>query len=253
MKVIEVKDLVFRYPGNREEIIKGISFQVEQGSFVAVIGPNGAGKSTLYRLILKELIPNSGVIDVWGKRLSEYRQKELAKIISALPSDEIEDSSLTVDEYLELGRYPHSGIFKSLKKLDYNLIENAKKITDIEKFSRRFLFELSKGELARVRIARTIVQDGGIFLMDEPTAHLDIDHKLWLLSTLRRLKAHLKTIIIILHDVGMAFKYADEILLMDKGEIKYFGKKENLNPGLLEEVFRVKVKMLENNLLFEER
>ena len=70
---------------------------------------------------------------------------------------------------------------------------------------------------------------------------------------LKVLKAHLKTIIIILHDVGMAFKYADEILLMDKGEIKYFGKKENLNPGLLEEVFRVKVKMLENNLLFEER
>ncbi len=254
MKVIEVRNLSFGYEKNAPvPVLKDLNFAVEDGTFLSIIGPNGSGKTTLFRLITGIIKPDPGKVFVWGRDVTHYQRKEFVKYISALPSTEIiHNDVLRVDDYLELARYPYVSGFAGFTEVDYSIIETAKKVAQIQKLGRKYLSELSQGELARVRIARVLAQDSKIIIMDEPTAHLDIDHKLWLLGALRRLKSSGKTIITIIHDVNLAYKYSDEILILDNGEVQFFGKKDDVDLKLMERVFKVKIKKVKEELIFEE-
>ncbi len=254
MKVIEVRNLSFGYEKNAPvPFLKDLNFAVEDGTFLSIIGPNGSGKTTLFRLITGIIKPGRGKVFIWGKDVTHYQRREFVKYISALPSAEIiHNDVLQVDDYLELARYPYVSGFAGFTEVDYSIIETAKKVAQIQKLGRKYLSELSQGELARVRIARVLAQDSKIIIMDEPTAHLDIDHKLWLLGALRRLKSSGKTIITIIHDVNLAYKYSDEILILDNGEIQFFGKKEDADLRLMERVFKVRIKKVKEELIFEE-
>jgi iron complex transport system ATP-binding protein len=253
MKVIEVKELSFSYVKSFEPLIKNLSFSVEQGTFLTIIGPNGSGKTTLFRLLTGIIRPEKNRVFVWGRDINTYPRRELVKYISALPSTEIiHNEVLRVDDYLELARYPYISGFSGLSDVDYSIIETAKKITQIHKLGKKYLWELSQGELARVRIARMIAQDSKIFIMDEPTAHLDIDHKLWFFGALRRMKANGKTIIAIIHDINFAYRFSDELLVLSDGRIEFLGKKEDVDLKLLERVFNVRIKRVNEDLLFEE-
>uniref|UniRef100_A0A7V3ZW39 ABC transporter ATP-binding protein n=1 Tax=candidate division WOR-3 bacterium TaxID=2052148 RepID=A0A7V3ZW39_UNCW3 len=253
MKVIEVKGLSFSYVRFFEPLIKNISFSVEQGTFLSIIGPNGSGKTTLFRLLTGIIRPKRNTVFVWGRDINSYQRKELVKYISALPSSEIiHNEVLRVDDYLELARYPYISGFGGLRDVDYSIIETAKKITHTHRLGKKYLWELSQGELARVRIARMIAQDSKILIMDEPTAHLDIDHKLWFFGALRRMKANGKTVIAIIHDINFAYKFSDELLVLNDGRIEFHGRKENVDFKLLERVFNVKIKRVNDDLIFEE-
>jgi len=253
MKVIEVKNLSFSYEPSFEPLIKDLTFSVEKGTFLSIIGPNGSGKTTLFRLLTGLIKPPRNSVYIWRKDINEYQRKELVKYVSALSSAElIYNEVLKVQDYLELARYPYISGLESLKSFDYSVIENTKKITQIEALSNKYLWELSQGELARVRIARVFAQDSKIIIMDEPTAHLDIDHKLWFLGTLRMLKSNEKTVITIVHDVNLAYRFSDELLVLEDGKIVFFGEKEKLDLKLMEKVFNVKIRKVNHDLLFEE-
>lgn len=254
MKVIEIDNLTFTYdPRAFEPVLKNITFSVEQGDFVSIIGPNGSGKTTLFRLMTGILKITKPAIKIWGRAINSYTRKELVRYVSALPSTEIINNQiLKVQDYLELARYPYLKPFQSLSKVDYSVIENAKKITNTQRLSGKYLWELSQGELSRVRIARILAQDSRIIIMDEPTAHLDIDHKLWLLGALRRLKSTGKTVITIIHDINLAYKYSDKILILNRGTLEFYGSKDSLKLELLENIFNVRIKKCQDDLLFEE-
>jgi len=254
MKVIEVENLSFSYdPRVVEPLLKNLNFSVEKGDFLTIVGPNGSGKTTLFKLLTGIIKIQKPSIKVWGRPINSYSRKELVKYISALPSAEnLQLSVLRVQDYLELSRYPYLKNFQSLSKRDYSIIENAKKVTQIHRLTHKYLWELSQGELTRVRIARVLAQDSEIIIMDEPTAHLDIDHKLWLLNALRRLKASGKTVITIIHELNLAYRFSDKIMVLDNGLMEFFGRKEELDLKLLERVFHVRIRRWENELFFDE-
>jgi iron complex transport system ATP-binding protein len=222
MKVIEVKELSFSYVKSFEPLIKNLSFSVEQGTFLTIVGPNGSGKTTLFRLLTGIIKPEKNRVFVWGRDINTYPRRELVKYISALPSTEIiHNEVLRVDDYLELARYPYISGFSGLSDVDYSIIETAKKITQIHKLGKKYLWELSQGELARVRIARMIAQDSKIFIA-------------------------------IIHDINFAYRFSDELLVLSDGRIEFLGKKEDVDLKLLERVFNVRIKRVNEDLLFEE-
>ncbi|MGB9824883.1 MAG: ABC transporter ATP-binding protein [Candidatus Hydrothermia bacterium] len=254
MKVVEVDNLTFTYdPRSFTPVLRDINFNIEQGDFVAIIGPNGSGKTTLFKLLTGIIKIPEPAIKIWGRPINTFPRKDLVQFISALPSTEIiENQVLKVQDYLELARYPYLKNFQSLSKIDYSIIETAKKVTQIQRLSNKYLWEISHGELTRVRIARVLAQDSKIIIMDEPTAHLDVDHKLWLLGTLRRLKSNGKTVVTIIHDVNLAYKYADKLIILNSGAIEFYGSKGDLDLKLLENVFNVRIKKYHDELIFEE-
>lgn len=254
MKVIEIDNLTFTYdPRAFEPVLKNLTFSVEQGDFLSIIGPNGSGKTTLFKLITGIIKISKPCIKIWGRSINSFPRKELVKYVAALPSAElIHNQVLKVQDYLELARYPYLKTFQSLSRVDYSVIENAKKITNVQRLSNKYLWELSQGELSRVRIARILAQDAKIIIMDEPTAHLDIDHKLWLLGALRRLKSTGKTVITIVHDINLAYKYSDKILVLNNGALEFFGPRDSLKLDLLESIFNVRIKKCSDDIVFEE-
>jgi len=233
--------------------VDGLSLEGKEGEIYGLLGPNGSGKTTIFRLLTGMIKPAKNSVLIWGKDVNDYSRKELVRYVSALPSAEIiHNEVLRVQDYLELARYPYLSVLQSLNKIDYSIIENAKKITQIQRLANKYLWELSQGELARVRIARVLAQDSKIIIMDEPTAHLDIDHKLWFLGALRRLKSSGKTVVTIIHDINLAYRFSDEIMILNEGRIEFLGFKEDIDLRLLEKVFNVKVRKVHNDLLFEE-
>lgn len=218
------------------EILDGISFEVRKNSFTAVLGKNGSGKTTLARCIMSER-KYSGGITLDGAVLRDIPPRERAKKIAYLPQS-LPSPNITVRELVSLGRNPHTTLSGRLSKNDARAIENALESAEMLEFSNRLLPTLSGGEKQRAYLAMTLAQDAEILLLDEPTAYMDMSAAAEFVKLLSRID---KTLIVIMHDLTLAAKYADDVLVLAVGKQAFFGsKKECLEKEIIEKTFDVR-------------
>ncbi|RFU71456.1 ATP-binding cassette domain-containing protein [Peribacillus saganii] len=222
--MLELNDLSGGYAG--EDIVRDISFKVEEGELFGILGPNGSGKTTLLKII-SGLLPNSnGELTLQGKPLTVYSSKELARVMAVLPQHTEQFFSYTVKETVSLGRYSHKkGLFQTWKENDEETVQKVMKQTGVAEFQAQYIHELSGGERQRVFLAQALAQEPEVLLLDEPTNHLDLSYQKELLDMLKKLTNERKlTVISIFHDLNLAGLYCDRILLLEKGKIVSINK-----------------------------
>lgn len=227
--------------------LSNISLELRGGEVTFVIGPNGAGKSTLLKAISLIVSPKRGVVYIDGRDARLYSARELAKIVAYVDPHISRTIPSTVLEYLMTARYPHRGFLSFREdRGDLEIIERVSQQMNISHLLRRRLDQLSSGELQRVVIARALVQQPKIMLLDEPSAFLDLRYRLEVLDYMKKVtKADNIVTIIAIHDLYLASLYADKVILLSDGVIVACGAMEEvLRKEIIERVYNVKVAVL---------
>ncbi|MBA8879846.1 ABC transporter ATP-binding protein [Phyllobacterium myrsinacearum] len=199
-------------------VLHDISLDVGAGELIGLIGPNGAGKSTLLKSVLG-LVPSSGGIRIAGTAASRLSLRERAKHIAYLPQDREISWAVSVEHLVALGRTPHLRGFSGPGANDVALVESAMQRMEIAAFRHRSALELSGGERARVLIARALAQDAALLLADEPTAGLDPAHQIALMQSLANMVGQGTSVVVSLHDLGLAARWCTRLVLIHEGSI----------------------------------
>lgn len=215
-----LEDVTFRYPSASNPALEGLSLEFGIATFTAVIGPNGAGKSTLVRLLGGILEPSGGSVRLDGRPLPSWDRPALARRTAVVSQDAPPEAlRVSLQGYVELGRNPYVSPWAPLTVRDREVIEGALEWADLRHLAARPLAELSGGERQRAKLARAIAQEPGVLILDEPSAHLDFRHALWIFDALReRVHEQALTVICTTHDMQLASRYADRMILLAAGE-----------------------------------
>ncbi len=236
-----IKTSGLSYGANGKTIVDDVTFEIRRNEFLGIVGPNGAGKSTLLRLLARIIDPDAGRIMLDGEDISGYEAKELYRKISFLPQTSYFDFPLSALEVVLTGRYPYLGIFESESEEDMKRAEDCLSLVDLEGFSRRKVTTLSGGEQQRVSVARVLAQETDFTFLDEPSSHLDIHHKFVLMELLRTLARQGKGIVAVLHDLDLASRFCERILVLENGRVAALGEPSRvLSEKLLSSVFKVR-------------
>ncbi len=239
--ILKVEDLSFSY--NSTPILNKVNFNVDKGDFVGIIGPNGSGKSTLLKNIDAILKPKQGCIFIENVNQNDMRRKEVAKCIGYVPQKEDITFPMTVFETVLMGRKPHIS-WKETNE-DKEIVSDILERLDLGDFTLRNVCELSGGEAQKVHIARALAQKPSIILLDEPTANLDLKHQIEVLNYLLEIKKKEQVAIVIaIHDLNLALKYCEKLIILNKGKIHACGGKEILSEKNIESVYGVKVSII---------
>ncbi len=237
-QAISAQDIAYEIEGNT--LLDGVDLHADRGQLVGLIGPNGAGKSTLLRTISGILRYRSGEVRLEGEDLRSLSPKEVAANLALVPQIAPYTYGFTSLELVLMGRYPHLGRFQIEGREDERIARDAMRLTETEQFADRTLDTLSGGERQRVFVARALAQQPRILLMDEPTANLDILHQLKVLDLVRQLVADGLTAIAAIHDLNMAARYCDKLVLLNRGRVLAVGSPEEvLTPETIESAFDV--------------
>ncbi len=203
---------------NSRPVVEALSLQLAEGELLGLLGPNGAGKTTALRALGGLLPPRAGVALLDGKELPTLSSQARARALGLVPQAETQAWPLTVEEVVALGRAPHRGWLLPLSKVDRWVIERVLRRTSLLALRERPVDELSGGERQLVLIARALVQEPQILLLDEPTANLDIQHQLQLLDLVRELvDGHRLAAAMAIHDLTLAARYCHRLVLMHRG------------------------------------
>ncbi len=239
--MLEVKNLTCGY--DTKFILKDININVNNRELIGIIGPNGSGKTTFLRAITRILKPVQGTILLEGKDIWQMGFKELAKKIAVVPQS-VNANIMSIEEFVLLGRIPHFQGFQFLEtKKDLEIAERCMTLTDTFRLKNRLMSEISGGERQLALIARALVQEPKLLLLDEPTAHLDITHQVEILDLIKRLNRDFGlTVIMVLHDLNLASEYCQRLVLINEGRIHKIGAPfEVLNYKIIEEVYKTTV------------
>lgn len=246
------------YTIQEKYILRDISCAMHAGETVALLGPNGAGKSTLLRAISKDIQPSSGQIHFFGKELMHYHTLELARMRAVLTQQSQVSMNFSVEEILMMGRYPHFNGRPTTH--DHQAVHQAMQHASLEHLKKRIYPSLSGGEKQRVNLSRTLAQvwegmqnpsldrpdlsrlgtavPGKLLLLDEPLNNLDIEHQHQSLEMAREFASRGNTVITVLHDLNMAARFADKLLLLSEGKLFAAGTPEEvLNAENISHVF----------------
>jgi len=235
---------------NSTPALRNASFEVGGGEMAFVIGPNGSGKSTLLKTIASIVKPRAGAVYIDGKALSRFSPRELGKLIAHADPHVSTSIPSTVFEFLLTARYPHqSALSFSIPRQDLEVVDEVSRQLNVSHLLNRRLDQLSSGELQRVLLARAFVQRPKVLLLDEPSAFLDLRYRLEVLDYVRRsVEESGIACLVAIHDLYLASLYADKVIVMNGGEIVAAGAKEEvLKEDLLEEVYQVRVSLLDVN------
>jgi len=222
---INVEGMYFSY--SSVPVLKDVCLDVQGAQLISIIGPNGVGKSTLIHCINKILEPTGGTVYIDGVDVKRYPLKQLAKVVGYVPCSSSDAFPLTVVDTVLMGRHPHSG-WKSTER-DIEIVYDTLKVLGIEHLAMRPFDELSAGQHQKVMLARGLVQEPKVLMLDEPTSNLDIKHQMEVTRMLRNLSRQKDmTILIISHDLNIAAKYSDSMILMHEGSIFAVGSPEEV-------------------------
>ncbi len=199
------------------EVVRGVSARIAPGELVTVIGANGAGKSTLLRALAGLAIPSGGRVLLDGARLQSFDARAIARRIAYLPQDRIVHWPLDAAAVVALGRLPHRSFAAAESDEDREAVRLAMQRMDVAQFSQRPIATLSGGERARVLVARALAQGAQYLIADEPTAGLDPAHALIMFEEFRRLCGDGHAVIVALHDLSLAARYASSVVIMRRG------------------------------------
>ncbi len=225
-------------------IVQNVDFEVKKGHMLGILGPNGSGKSTLLKMISGTLPLQSGNIWIDGQLRQSFKQKQLAQKMAVLPQLHAHSFAHTVEETVALGRYPHqSGLFSHWSEEDRLATERAMQQTGVYAYRTHDLEDLSGGEQQRTFIAQALAQKAELLLLDEPTNHLDLEHQRQIMDVLKKEVVEQQlTVVSIFHDMNLAALYCDELLLLEEGRIRSFGKpSEVLTAEAVAEVYNTSV------------
>ena len=243
--MLEATHLSYRV--GSKELVRTVSLRAQPGQVLAIVGANGAGKSTLLKLLSGELKPAGGEVRLAGKRLREYRSQELARRRAVLSQHVQVSLPFVCEDLVMMGRYPH---FDGAPQAHaHEVVRRAFAHVGIQEFARRSYLTLSGGEQQRVQLARVLAQiadvPGACLFLDEPTNNLDLLHQHGTLRMARELAQRGYTVVAILHDLNLAAQYADQVLMLRRGEVIAAGTpSEVLTPGHIRRGFGIEVRCL---------
>ena len=246
MSGLEARGLVLRR--GRSTLVDGVDLHLPPGRLLVVVGPNGAGKSSLVGLLSGAVAPTAGTVRLNGRLLAQWPPAELARQRAVLRQQAELGFNFTVREVAELGRSPHRGLASAAE--DSRAVAWAMRAAQIEDFADRLYPTLSGGERQRAQLARVLAQlqgrddglDGRCLLLAEPPATLDLRHQLELLELAKSLTVRGCAVLAVLHDLAMAARYADEVLVMQRGRAVVRGRPaEVLATAQVEAVFEVRL------------
>lgn len=225
------------YSIESKKLLSEIDLAVGNKEFVGLIGPNGSGKSTLLKNIYKQHKPDSGKVLINGKDVESLSNKELAKMLSVVTQEMSVEFDFSVWEMMKLSRLPHKGFLDKITHEDEKICQEALDKVGMRSMVERSFLSLSGGEKQRVLLAMAFAQQAEIIVLDEPTNHLDIGYQLLLMEMLKKEDL---TIFTSFHDMNLAFRYCDKILVLKKGQVVAAGKPEEIiTEELLRDVFNI--------------
>ncbi len=218
--VLEAEGVTFAYPHLDSPVVCDVSLAVGEGEVYAVIGPNGSGKSTLLKLLLGVLRPSAGRVTFAGRDVREWPRRELARRVGVVAQNEDFAFPITVHDLVAMGRYPYLGPWQSAGQRDREAIARALDRCQVADLAGRPVNRLSGGERQRARLARALAQEPSAFVLDEPTASLDIAHEMTIFELLAMLAAtDGATVVVVTHHLNLAARYAHRMLLLDRGRV----------------------------------
>jgi iron complex transport system ATP-binding protein len=215
--ILDIHNLSIGYTDKKIQKIvkKDLTFKAYQGEFICLLGKNGVGKSTLLKTLSKVISKLEGNITINNKPLEKFDAQSFSKLVSIVLTERLPENNLTVFELVALGRQPHTNWIDKLSHEDLTKVNESLILTNTTHLKDKSIFELSDGQLQKVLISRALAQDTPIIIFDEPTAHLDIHHKIETFLLLKKLsKEAQKTIIISTHEIHWAIELANTIWLM---------------------------------------
>ena len=244
---LEGEGLVIGYPNAEEPVIDDESITVPEGDVTALIGPNGSGKSTLLKGLARQISLESGTVLLNGRDAHELDSKEFARTFGLLSQENVSPGSLSVEDLVYHGRYPHRGFFESVTQADQDAVDRAISLAGVDHLRDRDVGSLSGGQKQLVWIAMVLAQETESLLLDEPTTFLDIHHQLEVMEIIEALRDHSDvTVVLVLHDIEQATRYADYVLALNDGAIQARGRPaEVVTEELLEEVFGIEARVEE--------
>ena len=200
-------------------VLEGVDATADRSRFVGIVGPNGAGKTTLLRTIAGAVDPAVGRVTVDGARIHDLTSKAASRLVAKVPQDTTVGFEFDVRTVVEMGRNPHRSRFDGWTDTDAAAVEQALDRTDTRQFADRGIATLSGGERQRVLLARALAQDAPLLLLDEPTGSLDINHQVRTLELVRDLVSEGRTALAAIHDLDLAARFCDELLLLSEGGV----------------------------------
>lgn len=227
-KMISLQNIRFFYEPEKP-VLNELSFDIQEGGITVILGPNGSGKTTLLHAILGLLDSQSGEIWIAGRKQSSYTRRELSQVLALVPQIEMVPFNFNVFEYVLLGRTPQLGFLDMPGEEDVQIVKDTLSALNLNNLKDRPVTELSGGEYQMVTLARALVQQPQILLLDEPTSHLDLSNKGRLLDILNGLAEQGVTVVFTTHDPDSAAMIADHVILLKAGAI--------LDAGPLSHVF----------------
>lgn len=238
--VLNTKQLTVGY--HKKEVLSGIDVALHKGEMVCFMGENGSGKSTLLRTITGLQPAINGGVNIQGQSISDYKPRELATKMSVVLTDRLNVGMLSVYELIAMGRYPYMRWDIRLSKEDEQQIDQAITATNTHPLMEQKVHTLSDGQLQKVMIARALAQDAPVMILDEPTAHLDLNNRVEVMRLLHELtRSTGKAILMATHELDLALQMADRLWLVDKNKSITTGIPEDLVlSGTLDEVFALK-------------
>lgn len=222
--ILKTKELSIGYASKkaRTVVASNINIELHKGKLVGLVGGNGIGKSTLLRTITNIQDALSGEIFINDKPIKKYPALDLAKVLSLVLTEQMMSKNLSVFELVALGRQPYTNWVGNLSENDITVINNALTQTNILDLKHKRCYELSDGQLQKVMIARALAQDTYLIILDEPTTHLDMYHKAYILKLLQKLaKETNKTILFSSHEIDLAIQLCDTLIVMSKDNVVY--------------------------------
>lgn len=200
-------------------VVEGVDLTAAPGEVVAIVGPNGCGKSTLLRGIARLHRPVDGQVLVGAQDIWQIRARAAAKQIALLPQTVVAPEAITVAGLVRYGRHPHQGLFRQWSPEDETVAAEAMRVTGVTDLAHRRLDQLSGGQRQRSWLAMVLAQQTPLLLLDEPTSALDLGHQVEVLRLLRKLASNGQTIVMVLHDLASAARYADKLIAMRDGRV----------------------------------
>lgn len=230
----------------RDFVLDEVEFRIETGTITALLGPNGCGKSTLLKVLGRLLTPRSGEVLLDGKEIHRYDTGKLAQKLAILSQFHHTPAEMTVEELAGCGRYPYRRPLAGMTARDREVVERVLHLTGLTGLRTRPVRSLSGGERQRVWMALALAQEPEVLLLDEPTTFLDLAGQFEVAELIRKLKEERGlTVLMVLHDVNLAARFADLLLLMKGGRICYAGRpQEVVTPVVLSEIYQVRAQVM---------
>ncbi|WP_207586762.1 ATP-binding cassette domain-containing protein [Halomontanus rarus] len=229
------------YPQTEKPVVECDRIDLPAGEVTALVGPNGSGKSTLLKSLARQLEPEAGVVTVDGRNIDGFEKKEFARRVGLLSQENESPGSLSVEELVYYGRYPHRGFFESIGDEDVRAVERAIDLAGVDHLREETVGNLSGGQKQLAWIAMVLAQETDVLLLDEPTTYLDLHHQLRVMEIVDTLTEERDiTVGVVLHDIAQAARYADNLIALKDGAVYDWGPPDEVvTDELLEKVFGV--------------